>query len=183
MRKILLIAAVASFVQAQAPNQPLSYVNEIKQSYTGIKNNILRAAEKMPEENYSYKPAPDVRDFGQEVAHAADIQTMLCSMALNSPKQGNAATKKTKADLIAALQESNALCDQAYNALTDANASEARPFIRGQRTLIGVLEFNVSHDNETYGTMVPYMRAKGVVPPSSDNAGGAPKGAPKGKAK
>jgi hypothetical protein len=176
MRVILLAAAAAGLMQAQAPQQPLSYVNEIKQSYTGIKNNILRSAEKMPEENYSYKPAPDVRDFGAEVAHAADIQTMLCSMALNSPKQGNAATKKTKAELIAALQESNALCDQAYNSLTEANASEARPFIRGQRTLIGVLEFNISHDNETYGTMVPYMRAKGVVPPSSDNAGGAGKG-------
>jgi hypothetical protein len=78
------------------------------------------------------------------------------------------------------LQDSNALCDQAYASLTDANASEARPFIRGQRTLIGVLEFNISHHNETYGTMVPYMRMKGVVPPSSDNAGAA-KGGGKGK--
>ena len=40
----------------------------------------------------------------------------------------------------------------------------------------GVLSFNVAHHNETYGTMVPYMRAKGIVPPSSDNTG-------KGKAK
>jgi hypothetical protein len=29
--------------------------------------------------------------------------------------------------------------------------------------------------------MVPYMRMKGVVPPSSDNAGGAGKGGAKGK--
>lgn len=177
MKTLLLAAAFAGTLLAQAPAGPLSHANEVKGDYTGVKNNLLRAAEKMPEEFYSYKPSADVRDFGQEVAHAADIQTMLCSMALNSPKQGNAASKKTKADLIAALQESNALCDQAYNALTDANANEARPFIRGQRTLIGVLSFNVSHDNETYGTMVPYMRAKGVVPPSSDNANA------KGKAK
>lgn len=170
-------AAAVVMLQAQAPTAPLNHVAEVKGDYNGIKNNILRAAEKMPEEFYSYKPSPDVRDFGAEVAHGADIQTMLCSMALNAPKQGTAATKKTKADLIAALQESNALCDQAYAALTDANANEARPFIRGQRTLIGVLSFNVAHHNETYGTMVPYMRAKGVVPPSSDNANA------KGKAK
>jgi len=174
--KLLLVAAlVAGTTLAQAP---LSYVNEIKQSYTGIKNNVLRSAEKMPESDYSFKPSPDVRDFGGEVAHAADIQTMLCSMALNAPKQGNAASLKTKADLIKALQDSNALCDQAYNSLTDANANEARPFIRGQRTLIGVLEFNISHHNETYGTMVPYLRMKGIVPPSSDNSG-----AGKGKGK
>lgn len=176
MKTLLLAVAFTGLLHAQAPAGPLSHVNEVKGDYNGIKNNLLRAAEKMPEEFYSYKPSPDVRDFGQEVAHGADIQTMLCSMALNSPKQGTAASKKTKAELIAALQESNALCDQAYAALTEANQNEARPFIRGQRTLIGVLMFNISHHNETYGTMVPYMRAKGIVPPSSDNAGGAGKG-------
>jgi len=169
--KLLLIAGLCcAAVYAQAPAAPPNYVNEIKQSYNGIKNNVLRAAEKMPEEFYSFKPAPEVRDFAGEVAHGADISTMLCSMALNAPKQGTAAQKKTKAELIAALQEANTLCDQAYAALTDANASEARPFIRGQRTLIGVLEFNISHHNETYGTMVPYLRMKGIVPPSSDTA-------------
>jgi len=177
MKTLFLTLAAAAVLLAQPPAAPLNHVNEVKGDYTGIKNNVLRAAEKMPEEFYSYKPSPDVRDFGAEVAHGADIQTMLCSMALNAPKQGTAATKKTKAELIAALQESNALCDQAYAALTDANANEGRPFIRGQRTLIGVLAFNVSHHNETYGTMVPYMRAKGIVPPSSDNTNA------KGKAK
>jgi hypothetical protein len=171
----LAAAAALTILNAQAP-APISYIAEVKGDHAGIKNNLLRAAEKMPEEFYSYKPSPDVRDFGGEVAHGADIQTMLCSMALNAPKQGTAATLKSKADLIKALTESSALCDQAFNSLTDANAGEARPFIRGQRTLLGVLAFNNSHDNETYGTMVPYMRAKGVVPPSSDNAG-------KGKAK
>jgi len=178
--KVLLIAALSGGAMfAQAPAAAPNYVNEIKQSWTGIKNNLLRSAEKMPEEAYSFKPAPEVRDFGAEVAHGADIATMLCSMALNAPKQGTAATKKTKADLIAALQEANTLCDQAYNSLTDANASESRPFLRGNRTLIGVLEFNISHHNETYGTMVPYLRMKGIVPPSSDTAnqkgGGAAK--------
>ncbi len=170
----LAAAAALTVLHAQAPAP--NFIAEVKGDHTGIKNNLIRAAEKMPEEFYSYKPSPDVRDFGAEVAHGADIQTMICSMALNAPKQGTAATLKTKADLIKALNESSALCDQAYNALTDANASDSRPFIRGQRTLLGLLTFNNSHDNETYGTMVPYMRAKGVVPPSSDNTG-------KGKAK
>lgn len=180
MKLFFLAAAAAAVLQAQTPNAPVSLINEIKQNYTGVKNNLTRAAEKMPEEFYSFKPSPDVRTFGEEVAHGADIQTMLCSMALNKPQQGTAASKKTKAELIAALNESNALCDQAYAALTEANANEARPFIRGQRSFAGVLDFNVGHHNETYGTMVPYMRIKGVVPPSSDNAGA---GAAKGKAK
>lgn len=169
--KLFLFATFATgALFAQAPPAAPNYVAEIKASYTGIKNNVLRAAEKMPEEAYSFKPSPDVRDFAGEVAHGADIQTMICSTALNAPKQGTAATKKTKAELIAALQEANTLCDQAYATLTDANASEARTMFGRPRTLIGVLEFNISHHNETYGTMVPYLRMKGVVPPSSDQA-------------
>ena len=51
-----MAAAAAGTILAQAPAAPLSYVNEIKQSYTGIKNNVLRSAEKMSEANYSFKP-------------------------------------------------------------------------------------------------------------------------------
>lgn len=175
MKSLLLAAVFALTLSAQAP---LSFIDEMKANYTGIKNNVLAAAEKMPEEAYSFKPSPDVKDFGGEVAHAADIQTMICSMALNTPTQGTAAQKTSKADLIAELKKSNDLCDKAYATLTAANASEARPFLRGQRTLFGVLDFNVAHHNETYGTMVPYLRMKGVVPPSSDRGA-----AGKGKAK
>src|SRR5215204_5390041 len=43
------------------------------------KNNLIRAAEKMPEEHYAYKPTPDVRTFGQLVGHVADAQYLFCS--------------------------------------------------------------------------------------------------------
>jgi hypothetical protein len=41
--------------------------------YEGVTNNIIRAAEKMPESNYSFKPSPDVRSFGQLVGHLAEL--------------------------------------------------------------------------------------------------------------
>ena len=34
-------------------------------------------------------------------------------------------------------------------------------------TLIGRLYGNLLHDNEMYGTIVVYLRLKGIVPPSS----------------
>jgi hypothetical protein len=34
-------------------------------------------------------------------------------------------------------------------------------------TKLGVLNFNVAHDNEMYGTAVAYLRMKDLVPPSS----------------
>jgi hypothetical protein len=35
-----------------------------------------------------------------------------------------------------------------------------------------ILNFNVIHDNEMYGQMAVYLRAKGLVPPSSEGRGG-----------
>ena len=57
MKKILLaILAVACAGGLQAQD-PLSA--DAKFWYTSIKGYVIRAAEKMPEANYSFKPAPD----------------------------------------------------------------------------------------------------------------------------
>ena len=42
---------------------------------------FIRAAEKMPEADYGFKPAPDVRTFAQQIAHVADDQYNLCAPA------------------------------------------------------------------------------------------------------
>jgi uncharacterized damage-inducible protein DinB len=158
---------MAAACSLQAQNAP-SLSAETKQAYNNIKNYLLRSAEKMPEEHYSFKPVPEVRTFGQLIGHVADAQTRNCSSVKGQPKQGTAGSKTSKADLIAALKESIAECDAAYESLTDANAAEAVTVGRGQRTRLGALNGNIAHDNETYGTMVAYMRLKGLVPPSSD---------------
>ena len=68
---------------------------------------------------------------------------------------------------MAALNEAFAECDKAYESLTDANASEVIKTPRGQRTRLGALIGNTTHDSEQYGIMSVYMRLKGIVPPSS----------------
>jgi hypothetical protein len=90
-------------IQAQTAN-PLSA--EAKQAYTSVKNNLLRAAEKMPEAEYSFKPVPEIRAWGELVAHIADSNARACGTVKGEQKPVNAATKKTKAELAAALKES-----------------------------------------------------------------------------
>lgn len=141
-----------------------SHVAESKQTYTGVKNNLQKMAEQMPEENYSFKATPDVRTFGQLVAHVADTQARLCSMASGEQKSVGAASKTAKADLVAALRDSFAICDAAFDSLTDATASQ--PGGMG-RSKLALLEYNTGHSNEEYGYMSVYMRLKGIVPPSS----------------
>ncbi len=163
MRYATLFILAASLASAQ---NPLS--TELKQTYTGVKNNLTRMAEKMPEENYSFKATPDVRTFGQLMAHVADSQARTCSAVAGEPKQVNAASKTTKADIVAALKESFSICDSVVDSMTDATATQMIKGPRGERSKLGTLMGLVSHSNEEYGYSAVYMRLKGITPPSSE---------------
>jgi hypothetical protein len=166
---IVLQAQTATTPQAASPTQsanPLS--TELKQSYNNIKNNLTKMAEKMPEEHYSFKAAPEIRTFGQLVAHVADAQARNCSLVNGERKDLNAGSKTSKADLVAALKESFAMCDAAFDAITDAKANEMVSMGQRQRSKFGMLSGMVTHSNEEYGYMAVYLRLKGIVPPSSE---------------
>ncbi len=166
---ILAGALFSAFgLQAQAASPHFA---EGKQTYTGIKNNLIQMAENMPEENYAFKATPDIRSFGELVAHVADAQSRLCSMATGEQKSVNAAAKTTKADLVSALKESGSICDAAWDGLTDTTAAETVKMGQMQRSKLGMLEFNTLHSNEEYGYMSVYLRLKGIVPPSTANRG------------
>jgi hypothetical protein len=162
---LLLAASLAAIGSLNAQTGPV--IKDARQSYNAIKGYLTRAAEAMPEEAYSFKPTPDIRTFAALLGHIADHQTLFCSTAMGARKQGDAASKTAKADLVAALAASFAQCDAAWDSLTDANAGE----MMGQRSKLGTLLVDVIHSNEEYGYMAIYFRLKGIVPPSSDRGG------------
>jgi uncharacterized damage-inducible protein DinB len=151
-------------IETRAEN-PLSA--EIKQSYETVKNNIIKSAEEMPEENYSFKPTPEIRSFAQVLGHVAESQMRTCSAFTGAQKSIDAGSKTSKADVVAALHDAFAQCDKAYDSVTDADAANMIKTPRGQRTKLGALVANVMHDTEQYGILAVYLRLKGLVPPSS----------------
>jgi DinB family protein len=164
---LLFAAAItgACALQAHAAD-PLS--TEARQAYNGIKNNLIKMAEKVPDDVYSFKATPEIRTFGQLVAHVADAQMGACSGVNGGMKSLGAASKTSKADLVAALKESSAECDKAFEALTDTTATQMIKTRRGERTKLGTLYSVIGHDNEEYGYMAVYLRLKSIVPPSSE---------------
>lgn len=160
---ILALSAVAT--PAAAQNQA---VNSVKPLYDQVKGWIIASAEKVPEADYSFKPTPEVRSFGQLVGHVANASYMFCSGALGSqsPSQQDLEELTSKAELVEAVKAAFAYCDEAY-AMTDAKALESVDFFNQTNNRLWVLNFNVAHDFEHYGNMVTYMRLKGMVPPSS----------------
>jgi uncharacterized damage-inducible protein DinB len=171
MKSFLLLLSIpltGILLHAQSASDPLSAGN--KGLYSIIKTNLTKAAEKMPEENYGFKPTPDVRSFGQIVGHVADAQYLFCSAALGekNPAPGIEKSKTSKADLVKALNDAVAYCDKAYDGLTDAHAAEIVKFFGRDQAKLSVLAFNNAHSDEHYGNLVTYMRLKGLVPPSSE---------------
>ena len=162
-----LVAAGALQAQTGTP----SIAAEAKQAYTSVKNNIMKSADKVPDAVYAFKPTPDLRSFAEVLAHVAESQMRTCSAVLGEAKTVDAASKTTKADMTAALQDAFSECDKAYDSLTDANALESIKTPRGQRSRIGALSGNTAHDSEQYGILSVYMRLKGIIPPSSDKSG------------
>jgi uncharacterized damage-inducible protein DinB len=166
---LAVVFAGTLYAQNAAPAQPANPLSaELKQMYTGVKNNLTKMAEKMPEEHYSFKATAEIRTFGQLIGHVADSQARTCSALNGEPKALNASSKTTKADLVAALKESFAMCDKAVDGLTDAKAVEMVTMGNRQSTRVGALARTISHSNEEYGYMAVYMRLKGIVPPSSE---------------
>lgn len=167
--------AVPVLALAQAPTAAVPpSANPISRSqakmYSLLSNVVIAGAEKMPEENYSFKPSPDVRNFGQLVGHLADSQYFFCSSVSGDKNGGPAAekSKTSKAELIAALKDGVAYCNKTYATMTDANGSEMMKLMNIDFTKLTVLSANTAHCYEHYGNMVTYMRMKGIVPPSSE---------------
>ena len=174
MRTILLLAAGAGLCLCQPPDLK-SLSGHARALQSQVKTNVMKAAEKMPAEDYSFKPTPDIRSYAELIAHVADANYLFCSASLveksSEPSLEDAVKKdpkKTKAAIVEALTASFAYCDKAYAALDDKNASEPVKFFGQERARLGVLSFNTSHSFEHYGNIVTYLRLKKIVPPSSE---------------
>lgn len=162
---------LAGAAVAQAPAGPTGPAAEVQHSYAGVKANILKAADKMPAEDYQFKPTPDIRTYARVVNHVTEAQFHSCGAANHTAPDAMGkvpAETADKAAIVEALKASFAECDKAYASATDANMAEMLATGRGSRSRVGLLWGVVAHDQEQYATLALYLRLKGLVPPSSE---------------
>ena len=178
-RMVILASSVlllcACFVAAQAPPMgaqtppanPLSA--EVKQAADRVANNLLKMAEKMPEDLYGFQPVPEIRTFAGTLGHTIDARMRTCAGITGSGTQLGASKMTAKAELVAAMKSSIAECDKAFAGLTDAGVVQLVTGGRGgARSRLATLYGMVAHDNEEYGYLAVHLRLKGIVPPSSE---------------
>jgi len=166
----LAIPALAAAQDApKPPAPPMTASGGLKSLHAQVRGFIIRAAESMPEEHYAFKPTPDVRSFGELLGHIATAQYNFCTpvrKVANPNKDNLEKTATTKAALVAALKDSFAFCDPAYD-MADAGLTEMVMWAKREVAAGYTLTFNVAHNNEHYGNIVTYLRMNGIVPPSS----------------
>jgi len=160
-----------STLLAQGSN---TLVLEAKFPWTVVRDNLLKMAEKMPTESYSFKPAPEIESFAQRLAHIAGANLFVCQGIMGRQTTLSRPEATSKPELIALLKQASNACDAAFDSLSDAAAMKkidsrlGGPFPpEPMRTKLATLNNMVRHSNEMYGYMCVYLRLKGIVPPSS----------------
>jgi uncharacterized damage-inducible protein DinB len=143
-----------------------------KAQFRVVKDFVVRAAQKVPDDLYAFRPTPEVRTMGQIFGHVADGFMNMCATAGGGkPPRTNIEKSVTgKAELVQALIDGAAYCDSVFAAMDDKKGLETVPFYFGPTPRVSVLYFAVAHAYEHYGNVVTYMRLKNIVPPSSEPA-------------
>lgn len=180
MKRILVMACatvLATVWSAAAQGQmapPKSMAEALQRAHATAFRNLVESAEKMPEADYSFVAAKDIRTFGGFIGHVINASYANCARAKgesNPNKEDFEKVPPPKAKLVEAVKAAQAYCDAVYNAQTDASINEM--IAQGQNKIPRgqILLGNIAHNNNEYGQVVILLRLKGIVPPSTERAG------------
>src|SRR5215472_15702687 len=124
---------------SQQPKQPPTVASVLNAYYGAVEQQVVSAAEAMPEEKYGFAPT-------------------------NGP-----AELKTKAEIIQYLKDSFALGHKALSTITAENQLTPldKPVLPFLSTRLGIAQVSTFHPMDHYGQMVEYLRMNGIIPPAS----------------
>jgi uncharacterized damage-inducible protein DinB len=174
MKRLLIPALfLAATTVACAPPAPPpagdgAIVASVTPRFNDLAGWLVQTAEQVPDSLLGYKPNPAVRSMSELLGHVANAHYAFCSGALGTAEPEHADFEKAtdKATLVDGMKASVAYCNTAYQ-MSDADAMKETQFFGSTMTRLAVLVWNATHDGEHYGNLVVYMRANGMVPPSS----------------
>jgi uncharacterized damage-inducible protein DinB len=171
---VMTVGAMSAAAQAPtAPRPPQTFTAYLQGQYATLKRNISGSAEKMPAEHFGFRPVPEVMTYGELINHIVETQYAYCNVVKGgaSPAAGKNFKVADKAAIIQLVKESYAYCDDAFAELSETKALEmvTAGTAPNQRQLARANQLTqlIVHGNEHYGNLIPYMRTKGIVPPSS----------------
>jgi hypothetical protein len=155
---LALLASAPGF--AQAPKQPPTPAQAIRNQFRYVNQKVLEMAQDFPEDKYAFKPKPEMRSFGEVIVHILSGNVYAAKAGRGEKASWDEVDPKTypaKAEIVAALQKSITDSSDVLKGIPDDQFKEAlAPWL-------SVIE----HSAEHYGLLVAYYRLNGLVPPES----------------
>src|SRR5215813_4175003 len=182
----LLVATTAPAAHAQGGStagqqQPPTLASVLNFQYGLVEQQVMSAAEAMPEEKYSFAPTngefKGVRTFAEQVKHIGFANHLFFgplmgeTIDVKSLEQNTngPAELKTKAEIVQYLKDSFALAHRAIATITAENQVTllAKPVLPFLNTRLVIANIGAWHSGDHYGQMVEYLRMNGIIPPAS----------------
>jgi len=162
---VALLFTGGSAVQAQT----LTFKDELAVRWEAMQKKIVDLAEAMPADRYGYKPTPEVRTFGEQLAHIAESNFLRISEVTGEkpPAAGHHGHAAGKAEVIRLLQDSFDFGGRALSAMTPAAAEVVPTQVQGRATRQNIIVQALLNANDHYGQLVVYLRLNGIVPPAT----------------
>jgi uncharacterized damage-inducible protein DinB len=143
-----------------------------------LESKVIALARAVPEDKYSWRPAPGVRSFGEVFLHIAYVNQMILTIAAKQPtgEELNKLIAETdnsqkqpadKAHTLQLLTESFAAARKAIEPLRSGGLTHDADFFGQNTTRRGVYVFLDTHMSEHLGQAIAYARMNGIVPPWS----------------
>lgn len=168
---ILLVAALSTGVTQTTPSAPATQTPTsvgtnvdgfMIKMYPRLRRFLIAAVAMMPEDGFRLKPSPSARTFAEAVAHVGLSNLAQCRGAAGNPiAQEEAArlkqTEWTKTSLQKLIDDGFSACDPIFEKPGDDRWAQTRATLS-------------VHSWEMYGTLAVYLRMKGLVPPSTEEA-------------
>ncbi len=171
--RVTAAAAIAAVLAAPAAAGQSSAVGEaLATEAHSNENNMVSAAEAMPAGKYSFRPTPAQNPFGQLIFHAGQANFALCGVMAG--EKAPEATVKADGDKDALIKQMKDSFEYRYNVFPKVDASklgdEVTMFGR-KMTMAWVVVHTALDWGDHYGQVAGYLRAAGIVPPSSQRRG------------
>jgi uncharacterized damage-inducible protein DinB len=145
---------------------------QLRADWQAQKDTMMKIADAMPEDKFSYKTTPPQRNYGEQIMHVASANVGLLKLL-----GGNAAaptfaaeTARTKADILKALGESYDYGTALLGELSETTVLESvkdPPSFLGPSSRARIVWSLLAHSMDIYGQMAVYLRLNGIVPPAS----------------
>jgi uncharacterized damage-inducible protein DinB len=157
---------------AAAPALNSQVLMQLRSDWQAQKDMMMKIADAMPENKFTYKSTPPQRNYGEQIMHVASSNVELLKiLGGDAAAPGfTAESAKTKADILKALGDSYDYGTALLSELSETTVLEpvknSPPWL-GPASHARIVWTLLAHSMDIYGQMAVYLRLNGIIPPAS----------------